>query len=100
MEHCIPTQDHRPKHPRISQQIWELIERRTEARKRQDREETNDFASRSAAESEDTIDARDKWRWIKRIRSDYKPRTVTLSGPDGKPTSFRKQADTFAKHLE
>ena len=44
-------------------------------------------------------DARDKWRWIKRIRSDYKPRTVNLNGPDGKPTSFSKQADTFAKHL-
>ena len=52
------------------------------------------------AQSEDTTDARDKWRWIKRIRSDYKPRAVTLTGPDGKPTvSCSKQADTFAKHI-
>ena len=39
MEHCIPSQDHRPKPPWISQQTWELIERRTAARKRRDREE-------------------------------------------------------------
>ena len=106
MERCIPSQDHRPKHTWISQQTWELTECLTAARKRQGREEEQRLhkSIRSQArldkqqwlkerlkESEETIDARDKRRWIKRIRSDYKPHTVTLNGPDGKPTSFSKQ---------
>ena len=44
------------------------------------------------AESERTMDARQKWKWIKRNRSDYRPRPV-------KPVSQTKQAQTFAQHL-
>ena len=112
LELCIPAEDHKPNHPWISQQTWQPIEQRTEAKRQQSTEEEQRLhkAIRACsdkqqrlkdrlAESEATIDAGDRWRWIKRMGSDYKPRTVTLNGPDGKSTSFSKLADTFAKHL-
>ena len=43
------------------------------------------------------MDARQKWKWIKRIRSDYRPRPV--HNTQGKPVSQTKQAQTFAQHL-
>ncbi|CAE7203479.1 unnamed protein product [Symbiodinium sp. CCMP2456] len=66
-------------------ETWELIEKRTEARRTQNAEEQKlRRAIRSQArldkqqrlkdrlaESEATIDASDEWRWIKRIRADY-----------------------------
>ena len=51
------------------------------------------------AESEETVDARMKWKWIKRVRSEYKQRPVSLKNHKGKPTSCSKQAQTFAEHL-
>ena len=45
------------------------------------------------------MDARQKWKWIKRIRSDYRPRPVSIHNTQGKPVSQTKQAQTFAQHL-
>ena len=38
------------------------------------------------------MDPRQKWRWIKRARSDYKPRPVSIRDSQGKPTSQTPQA--------
>ena len=45
-----------------------------------------------------------KWKWIKRIRSEYKQRPVSLKDcwrkpTSRKPTSRSKQGQTFAEHL-
>ena len=31
------------------------------------------------------VDARQKWKWIKRIRSDYRPQPVSIQNTQGKP---------------
>ena len=45
------------------------------------------------------MDARQKWKWIKRIRSDYRRRPASIHNAQGKPVSQTKQAQTFAQHL-
>ena len=57
-----------------------------EVRKQANRDKTQWLKDR-LAESEQALDARQKWKWIKMIRSDRKPRPLSILGRDGKPTS-------------
>ena len=43
------------------------------------------------------MDARQKWKWIKRIRCDYRPWPVSIHNTQAKPVSQTKQAQTFAQ---
>ncbi|CAE7610120.1 Pol, partial [Symbiodinium sp. CCMP2456] len=110
----IPTTTSVPKHPRISQQTWDLIQQRSTARasqrfdeevrlhkdiRKQARKDKTQWLKERLAESEATLDPRQKWRWIKRVRSDYKPRPVPIRDSQGKPTSQTQQAQTFAEYL-
>ena len=104
----IPTTASFPKHPWISQATWQLIQQRSAARlaERFVRPNyTKTLESKPAktkqrlAESEATLDPRQKWKWIKRVRSDYKPRPVSIRDSQGKPTSLSQQAQTFAEYL-
>ena len=69
-----------------------------EVRKQSNRDKTQ-WLKDGLAESEQALDAQQKWKWIKTIRSDRKPRPLSILGRDGKPTSRSKQAHAFAEHL-
>ena len=84
----IPTTTSSPKHPWITQATWKLIQQRSDARlsqrleleaqlhkdiRKQARKDKTQWLKARLAESEATLDPRQKWKWIKRIRSDYKP---------------------------
>ena len=90
------------KQPWISNTTWDLIQQRIHARETGDKateqelhKEVGSQARRGKtqwlkdrlAESEETVDARMKWKWIKRIRSEYKQRPVSLKDREGKPVS-------------
>ena len=110
----IPTTTSIPKHPWITRQTWDLIQQRSAARnslrfdeearlhkdiRKQARRDKTQWLKERLAESEATLDPRQKWRWIKRVRSDYKPRPVSIRDSQGKPTSQTQQAQTFAEYL-
>ncbi|CAE7374522.1 jockey\pol [Symbiodinium natans] len=110
----IPTTASFPKHPWISQATWQLIQQRSAARlaqrfdleaqlhkdiRKQARKDKTQWLKERLAESEATLDPRQKWKWIKRVRSDYKPRPVSIRDSQGKPTSLSQQAQTFAEYL-
>ena len=110
----VPAETATPKQPWITQATWELIQQRSQARAAQDqdletqlhkdiraqaRRDKVQWLKDRLAESEQTVDARQKWKWIKRIRSDYRPRPVSIHNTQGKPVSQTKQAQTFAQHL-
>ena len=106
----IPTTTSFPKHPWITQATWQLIQQRSAARlsqrydleaqlhkdiRKQARKDKTQWLKERLAESEATLDPRQKWKWIKRVRSDYKPRPVSIRDSQGKPS----QAQTFAEYL-
>ena len=110
----IPTTTSFPKHPWITQATWQLIQQRSSARlsqrydleaqlhkdiRKQARKDKTQWLKDRLAESEATLDPRQKWKWIKRVRSDYKPRPVSIRDSQGKPTSLSQQAQTFAEYL-
>ena len=110
----IPTTTSSPKHPWITQATWKLIQQRSDARlsqrleleaqlhkdiRKQARKDKTQWLKARLAESEATLDPRQKWKWIKRIRSDYKPRPVSIRDSQGKPTSQSQQAQVFAEYL-
>ena len=103
-----------PKQAWIIHNTWDLIQKRSQAReaanteeetrlnkevRKQARRDKTQWLKDRLAESEQTMDARVKWKWIKRIRSDYKQRPVSIHNAKGKPVSQSKQAATFAEHL-
>ena len=57
------------------------------------------MAERPLGRKRATLDPRQKWKWIKRVRSDYEPRPVSIRDSQGKPTSLSQQAQTFAEYL-
>ena len=67
--------------------------------RKQARKDKTQWLKDRLAESEATLDPRQKWKWIKRVRSDYKPRPVSIRDSQGKPTSPSQQAQTFAEYL-
>ena len=110
----IPTTTSSPKHPWITQATWKLIQQRSDARlsqrlelkaqlhkdiRKQARKDKTQRLKARLAESEATLDPRQKWKWIKRIRSDHKPRPVSIRDSQGKPTSQSQQAQVFAEYL-
>ena len=110
----IPTTTSFPKHPWITQATWQLLQQRSAARlsqrydleaqlhkdiRKQARKDKTQWLKDRLAESEATLDPRQKWKWIKRVRSDYKPRPVSIRDSQGKPTSLSQQAQTFAEYL-
>ena len=110
----IPTTTSFPKHPWVTQATWQLIQQRSAARlsqrfdleaqlhkdiRKQARKDKTQWLKDRLAESEATLDPRQKWKWIKRVRSDYKPRPVSIRDSQGKPTSLSQQAQTFAEYL-
>ena len=110
----IPTTTSFPKHPWITQATWQLIQQRSAARlsqrhdleaqlhkdiRKQARKDKTQWLKDRLAESEATLDPRQKWKWIKRVRSDYKPRPVSIRDSQHKPTSLSQQAQTFADYL-
>ena len=110
----IPTTTSSPKHPWITQATWKLIQQRSDARlsqrleleaqlhkdiRKQARKDKTQWLKARLAESEATLDPRQKWKWIKRIRSDYNPRPVSIRDSQGKPTSQSQQAQVFAEYL-
>ncbi|CAE7260206.1 Pol [Symbiodinium natans] len=114
LESCIPEEPPRQKHPWITDATWTLIQQRAEARssqrwdleselhksiRKQARKDKASWLKARLLESEAALDPRDKWRWIKRVRSDYKPRTVSIKNAKGHMTSQSQQAQTFADYL-
>ena len=96
-----------PKQPWITHNTWDLIQKRSQAReaanteeetrlnkevRKQARRDKTQWLKDRLAESEQTMDARMKWKVIKRIRSDYKQRPVSIHNAKGKPVSQSKQA--------
>ena len=105
------TEEHKaPKQPWITKATWDLIQHRIRARevgdkvmdqdlhrqmRSQARHDKTQWLKDRLAESEETVDARMKWKWIKRMRSGR----FFVENHEGKPTSYSKQAQTFAEHL-
>ena len=67
--------------------------------RKQARKDKTQWLKGRLAESEATLDPRQKWHWIKRVPSDYKPRPVSIRESQGRPTSQTQQAQTFAEYL-
>ena len=103
-----------PKQPWITKATWDLIQQRIRAREAGDKATEQDLHKQvrsyarhdktqwlkdRLAESEETVNARMKSKWIERIRSEYKQRPASLKNHEGKPTSCSKLAQTFAEHL-
>ncbi|CAE7032094.1 pol [Symbiodinium natans] len=104
----IPTTASFPKHPWISQATWQLIQQRSAARlaqrfdleaqlhkdiRKQARKDKTQWLKERLAESEATLDPRQKWKWIKRVRSDYKPRPNTCEHWAAPPTPYTGPTD-------
>ena len=51
--------------------------------RKQARKDKTQWPKDRLAESEATLDPRQKWKWIKRVRSDYKPRPVSTRDSQG-----------------
>ena len=101
---------HRLVHLRLGKAAvrWDLIQQRIRAREEGDKPKQQDFHKqvrsqarhdetqwlRDMAESEETVDARMKWKWIRHIRSEYKQRRVSFKNFQGKPTNCSAQAQT------
>ena len=110
----IPNTTSFPKHPWITQSTCQLIQQRSAVRlsqrfdleaqlhrdiRKQTRKDKTQRLKERLAESEATLDPRQKWKWIKRVRSHYKPRPVSMRDSQGKPTSLSQRAQTFAEYL-
>ena len=110
----IPTTTSFPKHLWITEATWQLIQQRSAAGlsqrfdlepqlhkdiRKQARKDKTLWLKERRAESQAVLDPRQKWKWGKRVRSDYKPRPVSIRDSQGKPTSLSQQAQSFAEYL-
>ena len=96
----IPTTTSFPKHPWITPATWQLIQQRSAAHlsqrydleaqlhkdiRKQARKNKTQWLKERLAESEATLDPRQKWKCIKRVRPDYKPRPVSIRDRSHRP---------------
>ena len=93
LEEALKEETKVPKQLWITNSTWDLIQQRTQARESGDKateqdlhKEVGNQARRDKtqwlkdrlAESAQTVDDRMKWKWVKRIRSEYKQCPVSL----------------------
>ena len=114
-EQHIPTTEHKPKQPWISNETWELIEQRRTARQAQneaeeqrlhkairkaDRKDKVKWLQEQLLHSAKCVSATDKWAWIKRLKKTYTARATALKDLNGKLVNTLKQTETFGEYLE